>query len=56
MYRGRYRCCERGLLPYGGYPFYAGVNPYYANPYLYQAYLNSNLYDYYYPSILPYYY
>jgi hypothetical protein len=54
MYRGRYRCCDRGLIPYGGY--YPVVNPYYANPYLYQAYLNSNIYDYY-PGILnPYYY
>jgi hypothetical protein len=42
MYRNRYRCYDRGFCG-GGYP-------YYPSPYLYQAYLNSNLYDYYYPS------
>ena len=61
--RGRNRCYERGLIPYGGYPpYYPSINPYYANAYLYQAYLNSNLYDTYYPSLYypssyyPYYY
>ena len=51
MYRGRYRCCERGFYPPCG-----GGYPYYPSPYLYQAYLNSNLYDYYYPGLIsPYY-
>ena len=72
MYRERHRdklrCYERGLVPYPygfypSYPYYAGINPYYAdmppyyaNTYLYQAYLNSNLYNAYYPGVIPYYY
>lgn len=54
MYRGRYRYHERGLYPCG----IGGYSHCCPNPYLYQAYLNSNLYDYYYPNypvISPYY-
>ena len=48
MYRNRHRYFDRPL--HYEFPYYC---PY---SYLYHVYLNSNLYDYYYPSIIsPYY-